>query len=64
LNKYEDLKIYPRKQLLKKPPFTIEALPFGVVNTDHMLSINWDNETGWHRPKIMAFEDLTVDLRW
>ncbi|KAL2162148.1 hypothetical protein VTH06DRAFT_7933 [Thermothelomyces fergusii] len=42
---------------LKKP----EELVFGRSFTDHMLTIEWDQATGWQKPHITPYRDLSLD---
>ncbi len=34
---------------------------FGKVFTDHMVTIDWDEERGWHSPRIGPREPLSLD---
>ncbi|EPQ63513.1 BgtA-20356 [Blumeria graminis f. sp. tritici] len=36
-------------------------LVFGHVFTDHMLSIEWNEETGWLSPRITPYQKLQID---
>ncbi|CAM9204413.1 unnamed protein product [Ascophyllum nodosum] len=36
------------------------TLIFGQTFTDHMLHCDWDNERGWHIPKIAPYGDLNI----
>mmetsp|Transcript_17735 Transcript_17735/g.40932 ORF Transcript_17735/g.40932 Transcript_17735/m.40932 type:complete len:406 (+) Transcript_17735:210-1427(+) len=38
-----------------------EKLKFGSTFTDHMLTIEWNNEHGWMPPKILPYQDLKLD---
>lgn len=40
------------------PP--LEKLQFGRSFTDHMLTIDWNSKTGWSRPAIGPFENLSL----
>ncbi|KAL1845264.1 hypothetical protein VTK73DRAFT_777 [Phialemonium thermophilum] len=42
--------------LLKK-----EDLVFGKTFTDHMVSIEWDQTHGWHDPRIVPYQNLSLD---
>lgn len=48
----------------KKPPFTIEDLPFGAVKIDHMFEVDWNEDEGWLQPRICPFEEIEIDPRW
>lgn len=45
----------PRKKL---PP---AELKFGQLMSDHMLSIDWDFQNGWHAPEIVPYQPLALD---
>ncbi|AEO58981.1 hypothetical protein MYCTH_2306813 [Thermothelomyces thermophilus ATCC 42464] len=47
----------PNPKPLKKP----EDLVFGRNFTDHMLTIEWDQATGWQRPHITPYQNLSLD---
>ncbi|KEY69149.1 hypothetical protein S7711_04932 [Stachybotrys chartarum IBT 7711] len=38
-----------------------EDLIFGNQFTDHMLSIEWNKETGWQEPRITPYQNLSLD---
>ncbi|KAF4698971.1 branched-chain-amino-acid aminotransferase, partial [Perkinsus olseni] len=40
------------------PP--LSSLKFGQTFTDHMLSIDYDDDNGWHDPVICPFGDLSL----
>lgn len=42
---------------LSKP----EDLVFGTTFTDHMLTIEWDKTDGWRHPKIVPYQNLSLD---
>ena len=44
--------------LKEKPP--VSDLVFGKVFTDHMLTIDWDTEQGWHAPQIGPFQNFSM----
>ncbi|MER6631881.1 branched-chain amino acid aminotransferase [Streptomyces sp. NPDC000987] len=39
----------------------LEAPAFGEVFTDHMISIDWDRERGWHDARLHPYGPLTLD---
>ncbi|OKK14745.1 branched-chain amino acid aminotransferase [Streptomyces sp. CB00455] len=39
----------------------MEAPAFGEVFTDHMISIDWDREQGWHDARLHPYGPLTLD---
>ena len=43
-----------RAKILKDPAF-------GQEFTDHMVSIDWTEEDGWHNPQVRAYEPLMLD---
>ncbi|KAH8428861.1 branched-chain amino acid aminotransferase, cytosolic [Aspergillus melleus] len=36
-------------------------LVFGKTFTDHMLSIEWSADKGWHTPQIVPYQNLSLD---
>ncbi|KAJ6002856.1 Branched-chain-amino-acid aminotransferase [Penicillium sp. IBT 35674x] len=36
-------------------------LVFGKTFTDHMISIEWTAEDGWHTPRIVPYQNLSLD---
>ncbi|KAM6996783.1 LOW QUALITY PROTEIN: branched-chain-amino-acid aminotransferase, cytosolic-like [Passerculus sandwichensis] len=48
-----------RSQALGTPPAPRD-LVFGKFFTDHMLTVEWERERGWGRPKIGPFQDLRL----
>lgn len=42
----------------EKPDF--DNLPFGLLYTDHMFVMDYDEEKGWHNGKILPFSDLRI----
>lgn len=47
------------KQPKTKPDFG-QPLPFGQIFTDHMLTMVYDFENGWHDAKIVPFQNLSI----
>ncbi|MFE6200362.1 branched-chain amino acid aminotransferase [Streptomyces sp. NPDC057838] len=39
----------------------LRAPAFGEVFTDHMISIDWDRERGWHDARLHPYGPLTLD---
>lgn len=37
-----------------------EELVFGRTFTDHMLEIDWDTTNGWHAPRIIPYQNLSL----
>ncbi|KAM0746613.1 branched-chain amino acid aminotransferase II [Meredithblackwellia eburnea MCA 4105] len=50
-----------RAQSLKPVPKNEPSLPFGEVFTDHMLTIQWSQSTGWDAPEIRPYEPFQLD---
>lgn len=38
-----------------------EELAFGATFTDHMLEVDWDDQNGWHAPRILPYGDFRID---
>jgi len=45
----------PKKKLPK------EELKFGATTSDHMLVIDWAEDKGWTAPKIIPYQNLSLD---
>jgi len=45
-------------EMSPKPPSS--QLVFGKVFTDHMLTIDWTRDSGWHQPEIRPFENFSI----
>ncbi|XP_029420819.1 branched-chain-amino-acid aminotransferase, cytosolic isoform X3 [Nannospalax galili] len=56
--KAKDLIITPATILKEKPDPS--SLVFGTVFTDHMLTVAWSSESGWEKPHIKPFENLSL----
>ncbi|KGP74314.1 branched-chain amino acid aminotransferase [Pontibacillus yanchengensis] len=48
-----------REELKNKP--SSDALGFGVHYTDHMFVMDYEEEQGWHDPRIIPYGPLTMD---
>ncbi|MYL32181.1 branched-chain amino acid aminotransferase [Pontibacillus yanchengensis] len=48
-----------REELKNKP--ASDALGFGVHYTDHMFVMDYEEEQGWHDPRIVPYGPLTMD---
>jgi branched-chain amino acid aminotransferase len=44
-----------------KPEMKAEDLVFGKNFTDHMLTVEWDQATGWQKPHIVPYQNLSLD---
>ncbi len=38
-----------------------QNIPFGVMMTDHMFLMNYDQEQGWHDPRIVPYGPFQID---
>lgn len=45
----------------KEKPAEDHAYEFGKLTTDHMLEIDWDQETGWGNPIISPYHNFDMD---
>jgi len=41
-------------------PHDEDNLQFGHIFTDHMLTVSWRQETGWDRPRIQPYQNLSI----
>ncbi|MGD7044382.1 branched-chain amino acid aminotransferase [Jeotgalibacillus proteolyticus] len=57
--KTKELEIVKSTALKDKP--SRDQIPFGTTFTDHMFTMNWEEDKGWHEPKIGPYEPLTLD---
>jgi len=46
---------------LKTPPTTMSGVVFGVVFTDHMFCMEWEDGKGWHNAEIKPYAPLMLD---
>lgn len=44
----------------KEKPADSSQLGFGKIFTDHMFCWSWNSEEGWHNPRIVPFERLSI----
>ena len=44
----------------KAKPTDSSALGFGKIFTDHMFRWSWNSDEGWHNPRIVPFERLSI----
>jgi hypothetical protein len=44
-----------------KPHQPDDQLSFGKSFTDHMFMLNYDGPSGWHDPRIVPYQTLTLD---
>ncbi|KAH0504738.1 Branched-chain-amino-acid aminotransferase, mitochondrial [Microtus ochrogaster] len=54
-----DLQVQVTREPQKKPGPS-QPLLFGKTFTDHMLMVEWTKKTGWSRPRIQPFQNLTL----
>ncbi|RDA86679.1 hypothetical protein CP532_5028 [Ophiocordyceps camponoti-leonardi (nom. inval.)] len=45
----------------RKPLMKLEDLVFGKEFTDHMLSVEWNQNDGWLVPRITPYQNLSLD---
>ncbi len=45
----------------KKAKPESEKIPFGRTFTDHMFVMDYEEHKGWHEPRIVPYEPLTLD---
>ncbi|MGP4059496.1 branched-chain amino acid aminotransferase [Halobacillus sp. H74] len=45
----------------KKAKPESEQIPFGRTFTDHMFVMDYEADKGWHEPRIVPYEPLTLD---
>ncbi|XP_038170263.1 branched-chain-amino-acid aminotransferase, mitochondrial isoform X2 [Arvicola amphibius] len=57
--KASDLQVQVTREPQKKPGPS-QPLLFGKTFTDHMLMVEWTKKTGWSRPRIQPFQNLTL----
>ena len=48
------------KNPLQKPDLNRSDIPFGTINTDHMLEIDFVNGK-WQKPIISPFHDFSIN---
>lgn len=62
----EVAKTFEAKDLIITPATTLKAKPdpenlvFGTVFTDHMLTVEWSSKSGWDKPHIKPFQNLSL----
>ena len=56
----ESIKI-ERAKTLKEKPVDESKLGFGDIFTDHMFVMNYDEGQGWHSPRVIPYEPLSLD---
>ncbi len=58
---YESLVIEERSTNKKKQKPETKEIPFGRKFTDHMFTMDYDEVKGWHDPKIVPYQPITLD---
>lgn len=43
-----------------RPKPETSSLVFGKQFSDHMLTVNWSEESGWEAPQIKPFQNLSL----
>ncbi|MFC0273680.1 branched-chain amino acid aminotransferase [Metabacillus herbersteinensis] len=59
MNYTDRIKFVPT-EMKKEKPLT-DQLEFGKTFTDHMFMMDYDQEKGWHDPKIVPYQPLIID---
>ncbi|MBM7553130.1 branched-chain amino acid aminotransferase [Thalassobacillus pellis] len=49
------------KSTHQQPKPDTDQIPFGRTFTDHMFVMDYEKGTGWHEPRIVPYEPLTLD---
>lgn len=49
-----------KAQILKEKPKKGEPLGFGHIFTDHMFVMDYTEGRGWHDPRIVPFQNLSL----
>src|SRR5699024_8374639 len=55
----ENIKVELSDNLKQKP--NGEQLEFGTIFTDHMFMMDYTEGTGWHDPRIVPYQPLSLD---
>ena len=58
--KSSELKLSLAGPEILKPKPVVARLGFGKCFTDHMFEVEWDSDTGWTRPLISPFHDISI----
>lgn len=61
LAKLDASKLKITKTTNPKTPLPNDQLVFGQTFTDHMLSIKWNNQSGWEAPEIVPYGPISLD---
>ena len=40
----------------------IQNLQFGKIFSNHMLEVDWDIKTGWKKPIIKPYENISINM--
>ena len=54
-----ELEVVKSTQLKEKP--LQDQVPFGTLFTDHMFTMEYTTDRGWHEPKITPYAPITLD---
>src|SRR5699024_8589170 len=57
----EEQKIRWKLSTTRKKKPEANQLAFGRVFTDHMFTMDYTPESGWHHPQIVHYQPLTID---
>ncbi|KRW99959.1 Aminotransferase, class IV [Pseudocohnilembus persalinus] len=58
--KASDIEIEINQNRATLPEWNANTLKFGANSTDHMLTIDWDQDKGWENPKIQPFQNFSI----
>ena len=50
-----------RATQLKEKPKDQNNLGFGDIFTDHMFVMNYDEGEGWHSPRVVPYQNISLD---
>ncbi|MFS0687860.1 branched-chain amino acid aminotransferase [Sporosarcina sp. 179-K 8C2 HS] len=56
-----NLAVHVEKTLNPKTKPAFDQLSFGTIFTDHMFTMDYSEEQGWHDPKIVPYEPIMLD---
>ena len=52
---------YELRENLKERPSEDNPLTFGTIFTDHMFVMNYETGKGWHDPRVVPYQPLSLD---
>ena len=57
---FKDLIVEKNTKLADLPKANASTMPFGKLDTDHMLTIDWSSSGGWDKPKISPTKPIEL----